>query len=171
LVLVALVAMAFCAYVSSYGIPSSSLHTGNEHFTSEYNCKVAENVNMPDGPAPLCYKMGAYDGLPLQTSCSDGGWKHLPCDVPLTTPTRNHVVFGNQLPLKSVPTTNAFPDAPPVNGEDGAPRSDFMFAYNHSSPQCCPSTYSTSTGCVCTTKQQRDWLNTRGSNRTYPTEY
>ena len=41
----------------------------------------------------------------------------------------------------------------------------FIFAYNKCSPECCPSTYSCDKGCVCTTKQQRKFINTRGNNR------
>ena len=33
-------------------------------------------------------------------------------------------------------------------------------------PECCPSTVSTSTGCACLSKEQRDHLATRGGNRT-----
>ena len=52
---------------------------------------------------------------------------------------------------------------------DGTPSAEkgmFMFANNKSSLECCPSTYSTSTGCVCTTKEQRNFINKRGNNRT-----
>ena len=52
---------------------------------------------------------------------------------------------------------------------DGTPNAEkglFMFANNKASLECCPSTYSTSTGCVCTTKEQRNFINTRGRNRT-----
>jgi hypothetical protein len=41
-----------------------------------------------------------------------------------------------------------------------------MFAKNKSKPECCPSPYSTSTGCVCMTSEQINYLNTRGGNRT-----
>lgn len=46
-----------------------------------------------------------------------------------------------------------------------------MFYNNKSSPDCCPSTYSTSTGCVCATSEQMKYLNARGGNRTLPTMY
>lgn len=46
-----------------------------------------------------------------------------------------------------------------------------MFSNNKSSPDCCPSTYSTSTGCVCATSEQMKYLNTRGGNRTLNTQY
>jgi hypothetical protein len=42
----------------------------------------------------------------------------------------------------------------------------FMFKDNAAKPECCGSTYSTDTGCVCTTPAQRKFLNTRGGNRT-----
>lgn len=167
LVIVALIAVACCAYFSS--LNKTSKHT--EHFTSpNHSTCESENLNTPDGPAPLCYRMGEYDGIPLKSACSEG-WKSPPCDVPLTSATRNNVVQGHQLPLKLVPTMNNFPNAPPVNGLDDAVRSDFMFAYNQSRPECCPATYSTSTGCVCTTPEQRKWLNERGNNRNYPTDF
>jgi hypothetical protein len=51
-------------------------------------------------------------------------------------------------------------DEPLKNGEL------VMFAKNKSKPECCPSPYSTSTGCVCMTPEQINYLNTRGGNRT-----
>ena len=39
------------------------------------------------------------------------------------------------------------------------------------SPDCCPSTYSTSTGCICETAEQAKYLNSRGGNRTFATNY
>ena len=47
-----------------------------------------------------------------------------------------------------------------------------IFAKNPSKPECCSaSTYSTSTGCVCVTPKQMQYLNQRGGNRTLNTEY
>jgi hypothetical protein len=42
----------------------------------------------------------------------------------------------------------------------------FMFRDNVVKPECCGSSYSSDTGCVCTTPAQRKFLNTRGGNRT-----
>ena len=42
----------------------------------------------------------------------------------------------------------------------------FMFKDNKVSPECCGASYSSDTGCVCTTPAQRSFLNTRGGNRT-----
>lgn len=47
----------------------------------------------------------------------------------------------------------------------------FIFADNEVKPECCPSYYSSSTGCVCTSQAQWDYLNERGGNRTFTTEY
>lgn len=52
-----------------------------------------------------------------------------------------------------------------VNGTpDGSSLS--MFERNLISPECCPSTYSTSNGCVCLTKDQLNDIQSRGGNRT-----
>ena len=40
--------------------------------------------------------------------------------------------------------------------------------YNPVSPYCCPSTFSTSRGCVCTSNKQRDFIGMyRGNNKTH----
>lgn len=39
-----------------------------------------------------------------------------------------------------------------------------MFATTPFKPECCPNTYSTSTGCACMTGQQYNWLIKRGGN-------
>jgi hypothetical protein len=47
-----------------------------------------------------------------------------------------------------------------------------MFADNEFKPECCPSTYSSSTGCACMTQEQVSYINERGGNRTMaPAEY
>ena len=46
----------------------------------------------------------------------------------------------------------------------------FMFKNNQCKPECCPSSYTFSSGCVCTTAQQRDFIAIRGGNRNVPTD-
>jgi hypothetical protein len=41
----------------------------------------------------------------------------------------------------------------------------FMFTNNQCKPECCDSTFSCDGGCVCTTPDQRNLINTRGGNR------
>lgn len=52
------------------------------------------------------------------------------------------------------------------SAEDPANGSKLIFNTNKFKPECCPSPYSTSTGCVCMTSEQIKYLNTRGGNRT-----
>jgi hypothetical protein len=48
----------------------------------------------------------------------------------------------------------------------------FFFADNKFKPECCPSTYSDSTGCACLSQEQVNYINQRGGNRTLgPTEF
>jgi hypothetical protein len=46
-----------------------------------------------------------------------------------------------------------------------------MFDKNKFSPECCPSPYSNSDGCVCASPEQMKYLNERGGNRTLTSEY
>ena len=46
------------------------------------------------------------------------------------------------------------------------PDSLFIFRDNQAKPECCDSSYASDTGCVCTTPQQRNYINMRGGNRT-----
>ena len=41
-----------------------------------------------------------------------------------------------------------------------------IFDNNKFSPECCPSSYSNSDGCVCASPEQMKYLNERGGNRT-----
>lgn len=52
------------------------------------------------------------------------------------------------------------------SAEDPMKGGMLIFANNKSKPECCPSPYSTSTGCICMTSEQIKYLNTRGGNRT-----
>lgn len=110
--------------------------------------------------APLNYNMGngvygSYDNLHLKTPCNDN-WKHSPCNPPLKK-NKLFIPQGTPLPLKDEMMYQNLPTD-----------SMFMFANNYSSPECCPSTFSTDNGCVCTTEQQRKLVGiTRGNNKNY----
>jgi hypothetical protein len=56
----------------------------------------------------------------------------------------------------------------PLLGPEFQPGLDqlFMFKNNQVKPECCGSSYSSDAGCVCTTPQQRSYINMRGGNRT-----
>ena len=43
----------------------------------------------------------------------------------------------------------------------------FFLTETVAKPECCPSTYSNSQGCLCATPEQNNFLNQRGDNRSY----
>jgi hypothetical protein len=51
---------------------------------------------------------------------------------------------------------------PPI---EVGPDNLFIFANNQCKPECCGATLSCDGGCVCSTPQQRAYLNARGGNR------
>jgi hypothetical protein len=58
----------------------------------------------------------------------------------------------------------------PLMGPEFAPGPDslFIFKNNQCKPECCGASFACDGGCVCTTPQQRDYINQRGGNRTLP---
>ena len=98
-----------------------------------------------DYGAPINYTM--QSGLP------GGGWD------------RNYAkTLGNQNNVKSGQYYKGGPIPLP-------PGELLIFADNKVKPECCPSYYSSSTGCVCTSQKQWDYLNQRGGNRTLNSEF
>jgi len=99
---------------------------------------------------------GSYDGRILKP----GGvstWRHQPNDNQLA-PGAKFVVQGHQVPLLSEAQPALLPND-----------SMFYFANNMVSMACCPSTYTTDKGCVCTTEQQRKFIGEqRGNNKNFP---
>lgn len=120
------------------------------------------------------HKIGPYDGLKLENKKGvykhaekyqdeDCKWRKKPCNVGLYSNVGGVTPTGLEIEYKPDPSHT--PTLPSVTGNKKDPNAMFMFAFNQSHPDCCPSTYSTSTGCVCTTKEQRDFINKRGGNR------
>ena len=83
--------------------------------------------------------MGAFDSVRLSTGNKVSKWRYTAPDEPL-------------------------------NGPEFKPGPDslFIFKNNQCKPECCGASLSCNGGCVCTTPQQRDYLNQRGGNRTPP---
>tara|TARA_B100001123_G_C15299338_1_gene1020447 strand:- start:592 stop:990 length:399 start_codon:yes stop_codon:yes gene_type:complete len=114
-------------------------------------------------PAPNDYGMGngvsgTYDGKILKPGGAST-WRHQPNNKPLNT-VSNVVVQGNQVPLANESVNSLIPSD-----------SMFYFANNVTSLDCCPSTYSTDTGCVCTTEQQRKFIGQQRGNNKNAAEY
>lgn len=120
---------------------------------SDINNRFFNSINQP---AMVSYNMGkgvpgSYDGLVLKPK-GGSDWRKPPSNVPLMEG-KFFVPQGTPLPLKNEMQFMSLPKD-----------SMFVFDRNVSSPSCCPSTFSTSTGCVCTTKQQRDFIGQRRGN-------
>ena len=92
----------------------------------------------PAGAKDAYEKIGAFDGITLQTG-TDSSWRATAPNEPLKGP---EVEMG--------------------------PDSLFLFKNNQCKPECCDSSFSCDGGCVCTTPKQREYINTRGGNRTRP---
>lgn len=107
------------------------------------------------------HNMGPYDGICLKTGNKDY-WMKSPDDSSLISDDQLFSYLGSQGPLKMRLSDQAKLMGPPIDGVKGSPEKYFMFANNITSPACCPSTFSTSTGCVCTTQNQRDYISSRG---------
>ena len=105
--------------------------------------------------------MGAYDGLCLQTG-NRQHWMKSPDETALVPNDSLFTFLSSQGPTKPAFTDNSALTGPTVDGKEGSPKKMFMLANNRASPNCCPSTFSTSTGCVCTTQDQRDYVASRG---------
>ena len=108
--------------------------------------------------------MGPYDGLCLQTG-NNQYWMKSPDETSLVPNDALFTYLSSQGPTKPVFTDNSALNGPPVDGHPDSDKKLFMFANNRTSPNCCPSTFSTSTGCVCTTKNQRDFIASRGAGK------
>ena len=119
--------------------------------------KVGQNV-----VRQLPTSMGPFDGICLQTGNKEH-WMKSPDNTALIPNDALFSYLSSQGPLKPVFTDNSALFGPPIDGQKGSAKKMFMFANNRSSPNCCPSTYSTSTGCVCTTENQRDFIASRGN--------
>lgn len=97
-----------------------------------------------------------------------------PVNYDLTLPTCNVIGRDKLLPNIIIPSPNGIDyqltedstsyNFPTVDGKHNSPRHIFMMAHNKSSPECCPSTFSTSKGCVCLTDEQKQFIGSRGGN-------
>jgi hypothetical protein len=83
--------------------------------------------------------MGPFDGVRLETGNDVSSWRYNHPNEPLE---------GNYPPFKV--------------GMDNL----FMFKDNQCKPECCGASYACDGGCVCTTPEQRNFINSRGGNRT-----
>ncbi len=95
----------------------------------------------PNGAKDAYQPIGPFDGIKLDTGNTVSSWRYTAPNEPLN---------------------GYFPKFTP------GPDNLFMFKDNKCKPECCGSSYSCDGGCVCTTPEQRKYVNERGGNRTSP---
>lgn len=110
-------------------------------------------------------RMSNFDGLCLNTGNTDS-WMKSPSDIQLSDMKGLYTIQGGTAPVKPVFSDMSSLIGPPIDGQDNSPKSLFMLGNNKVSPECCPSTFSTSTGCLCSTHNQREYIKNRGNNVT-----
>lgn len=129
---------------------------------------IGNNAVTADGAKPgkvvkaPTVNTGPYDGLCLKTG-NDEYWMKSPDETSLVPNDTLYTYLSSQGPIKMKLSDQAALSGPPVDGVAGSFEKMFMWANNVASPLCCPSTFSTSTGCVCTTQNQRDYIAGRGA--------
>lgn len=124
---------------------------------TNYNMQLSVNQ-----PASVNYSMGrgipgSWDNIMFWAG-KESRWKAPPQNVPLMRGPI-YVPQGTPLPLAN----EAVAMEPPKD-------SMFLFSRNQASPACCnnATTFTTSTGCVCTTPAQRRFVGVnRGGNKNY----
>lgn len=143
-----------CTSFSVDGMPSNAGSVIKEAFRNGIRDNFSEAftqqtmLGSDDYGAPINYNMD--NGLPTKN------WENA---------ARNYAKqMGNQDNTKSGMNYKGGPIPLP-------PGELLIFADNEVKPECCPSYYSSSTGCICTSQKQWDYLNQRGGNRTLSTEF
>ena len=135
---------------------------GNDNGTLTGNNTVSNGGATAGTQEPPKYmNTGPYDGLCLKTGNTEY-WMKSPDETALVPNEGLYTYLSSQGPIKIKLSEQAALRGPPVDGVKGSPEKMFMWANNVTSPLCCPSTFSTSTGCVCSTKNQRDFIAARG---------
>ena len=128
----------------------------NNNTVTDDGSKQGEKIGAPS------LNTGPYDGLCLKTGNKEY-WMKSPDETTLLPNDNLYTYLSSQGPIKMKLSDQAALRGPPVDGVPGSSEKMFMWANNVTSPLCCPSTFSTSTGCLCTTKNQRDFIAARGT--------
>jgi hypothetical protein len=141
--LVSALCLLILANVLMISFASPAFQATGEGFVNHMNkdTKAKEGFTSYSG-SPAAAKagyqpMGPFDGVKLETGNGVSEWRYTKPNEPLNGP---EVEMG--------------------------PDSLFMFKNNQCKPECCGASFSCDGGCVCTSPQQRDFINTRGGNRT-----
>lgn len=113
------------------------VYSGNDYSSEGFTTYFLENAGASGHGKNAYEPIGAFDGVRVTPEHGQSSWREIAPNEPLNGP----------------------------EFEPG-PDSLFIFKNNQVKPECCGASYSSSSGCVCTTPQQRDYINMRGGNRT-----
>lgn len=101
--------------------------------------------------------MGTYDGLCLTGMVKENKYELMDGESMDT-------YLGHIIPLK-LDKTDGVDEGPSIDGDRNSPKRLTIMERNKSSISCCDSSpFFTSTGCVCLTKGQEDFITKRGGN-------
>ena len=122
--------------------------------------------------APLDNMIGEYDGVVINAEKYQYRRAMMPGVEDCGIPSLDEKCGSLSAPCSGVKINNPFHVDPegrevPLNLETKPEDNLFMFSHNKASPDCCPSTYTTSNGCVCTTTKQRNMIGGRGNKSPY----
>uniref|UniRef100_A0A6C0EKL2 Uncharacterized protein n=1 Tax=viral metagenome TaxID=1070528 RepID=A0A6C0EKL2_9ZZZZ len=112
---------------------------------------IMRDVNQTEGfIAPKDYR--------LTPKCSAQNRNNIPLikNLSFVSPIGNHHALTQDLTASNFTT---------VDGQPGSPRSMVVVSHNQFKPECCPSTYTTSTGCMCRNAIQDKFLQSGGGNK------
>ncbi len=126
--------------------------------SNEDEFTVKEEVKLT--PVESKFRIGPYDGLCISSDklteedyfTNDELLTYLGVHGPMEIHSSQDVLTG-----------------PTIDGEKDSPQKLTTFANNKTKFNCCgESPYTTSTGCLCLTEKQRDYIRSRGNNKTSP---
>ena len=123
-----------------------------------------------------CLVLGGFIALQTMCACRKEGYDSLTSSKELIGATRDYSmgegVKGSwEKSLRKAAVGGGFPSFEQKNNTQHAAKpcaaSEMVyFANTKFAPECCPAIYSNDSGCVCATKEQYNYLNQRGGNRT-----
>lgn len=132
-------AEGFSSYMQKQGFTDGSMDEEEEKVEGPSSEGFTSYSGSPAGAKTAYQPMGPFDGVNLAPG--KGAWRYTAPNEPLN---------GYYPPFKV------------------GPDNLFMFKDNQAKPECCGSSFSSDMGCVCSTPEQRDYINMRGGNRTPP---
>jgi hypothetical protein len=121
--------------------------------------------------SPIGQGIGEYSNIELRYPYQNN-WRNSTQNIPLLK-SPIYTGQGTPFPLKSSDSMQpVYPKmGASVDGQPDSPQMLSMLSFNQARPECCPSTFSTSTGCVCLTSKQSDWLSLRGGNNGFNSDF